>query len=175
MDKIEKCKKISLKKIMKENTRKNIKEQQGIIKKLNKTMKKTKKNNKELFNKTRKSRDFHKEMLKIFQKDNKKPTKTQIERYSRGYCNPGCEGTIFREKEYTNKELSKMYDDLKLEGDDKQKKAWMKNFKDAFDFESQSRPKNIKKLDNDSFYFEFDKKKKKELIKMGALSGCFFS
>ena len=51
----------------------------------------------------------------------------------------------------------------------------MKDFKDAFDFERQSRPKNIKKLDNDSFYFEFDKKKKKRLIKMGALSGCFFS
>ncbi len=66
MDKIEKCKKISLKKIMKENTRKIIKEQQGIIKKFNKTMKKTKKTNKDLFNKTRTSRDFHKEMLKIF-------------------------------------------------------------------------------------------------------------
>ncbi len=178
MDKIEKCKKISLKKIMKENTRKIIKEQQGIIKKFNKTMKKTKKTNKDLFNKTRTSRDFHKEMLKIFKKENIKPEKSKIESYSRGYCNPGCEGTIFREKEYTNKELSKMYDDLKLDGDDLhglKKKAWMKDFKDAFDFERQSRPKNIKKLDNDSFYFEFDKKKKKELIKMGALSGCFFS
>ncbi len=103
----------------------------------------------------------------------KKKTRKEIQRFiklkqhdcRRTYCNPKCKGTLLQDKMVTDKEL---IDDI-LIGNPKA------NIKEALKFSKKMR-KNVFKgrktvLDGD-FYHGLTKKRRKELLKKGAISGC---
>jgi hypothetical protein len=110
----------------------------------------------------KKKKEFWEKMLKAHTKTMKNPDK-QIDWMSKLLCNPGCVGTIFQEAELSDADYEKMF-------------YWVRDNKAKIIKEMKKNRKTLKKgnktMLKDSFYYKFDPKTKKRLIKEGALSGC---
>lgn len=75
------------------------------------------------------------------------------------YCNPGCKGTVYQEKEHSNADLEKMFGTY-----GKHKERIIRNFKKS--------AKEMRKKMKDGFYSHIKPKVKSKLIRDGAISGC---
>ena len=75
------------------------------------------------------------------------------------YCNPGCKGTVYQEKEHSNADLEKMFGTY-----GKHKERIIRNFKKS--------AKEMRKKMKDGFYSNIKPKVKAKMIRDGAISGC---
>ncbi len=151
---MKKCKTKMIPKLMKEIEAKRIKNATKRLKIL--------KNNKE-------TKDI-KMKIKIYQALARPDTKTdkikKIKSFTNIFCNPDCVGTAFQE----DIDFDKFVHDLCKPNNCKNKnKDLVKLLKDS---RKQMLKGRKKLLGDNSFYYAFDKKTKKRLIKDGALSGC---
>ena len=82
------------------------------------------------------------------------------------FCNKGCYGTLFQETEYSNADLEKLLDWCKKGKCDKKMliNSFIKTRKNLLN--------GRKNMLTDDFYYNINAKKKTELRKNGALSGC---
>jgi len=138
-------------------------------------IKKLKKELKKETDETKKA-DLQKRIKKLTSDKERKYTKklnnTLAKNYTKSFCNPGCIGTLYQDEGLDIEELVSKNICKKDPECNKDKKNIIK----FFEQERKNLIKNRKHiLDEDSFFYGFNKTKKAKLIKDGALSGCALS